>query len=319
MIKNLKLTKRKKLLAAVIICVALITGSTMLLQMGQVAEAAILTPYNFYDDFSGDLNQWTVIRGTWAIENEELSQNSATGTPTILAGSSSWKNYVYEGKIWLDGTLTYGLIFRVQNGLNFYLFDIYEQGDVCRLFKCVGGVYSALAPFVATPINLNTWYTLKVEVEDEGTGVRITAYLDGVQKFNVLEDPSTFNDGKIGFRGDGIHAHFDDVKVTGAEGPDSPSTYGVNIRAGVTQIFVTCTWSGSGNIAIELVSPTVTYYESDMSIYEKSTVSFNGTTTSTFNIKRAALSISALSSSEVWMLYLDLSDVFTYQVSLETS
>ena len=312
------LVKRKPV-AAFVVCAIIVVTSILFWPRGQVAEAAILTPYNFYDDFTGDLGQWTVVSVTWAIENEELSQNSATGTPIILAGSSSWTNYVYEGKIWLDGTLTYGLIFRVQNGLSFYLFDIYEEGDVCRLFKCVGGVYSALAPFVATPINLNTWYTLKVEVEDEGTGVRITAYLDGVQKFNVLEDPSTFNDGKIGFRGDGIHAHFDDVKVTGAEGPDSPSTYGVNIRAGVTQIFVTCTWSGSGNIAMELVSPTVTYSESEMSIYEKSTVSFNGTTTSTFNIKRAALSISALNSSEVWMLYLDLSDVFTYQVSVETS
>lgn len=45
MIKRLKLTRKRKLLGAVAICLVLITGSTMLWQMGQVAEAAILDPH----------------------------------------------------------------------------------------------------------------------------------------------------------------------------------------------------------------------------------------------------------------------------------
>jgi len=47
-------------------------------QMNQVAKAAILEPIEsppetiFYDDFSGDLSQWTVQSGAWAIETGEL-------------------------------------------------------------------------------------------------------------------------------------------------------------------------------------------------------------------------------------------------------
>ena len=128
----------------------------------------------------------------------------------------------------------------------------------------------------------------------------------------------SFATGKIGL---GVHtpghAHFDDVSVWGAEATNVPSIYDVYVRAGATQIVVTCTWSGSGNLTMRLASPTTTYYESDMSMYEKTRVSVNGTSISILNIKRAALSVVALTSSETWVLYLNLNDVTTYQVNVE--
>jgi len=87
MIKNVKLTKRRKLLATVIICVALITGSTMLWQMGQVAEAAILDPHPglvgwwrfdegsdaVAEDSSGHGNHGTVYGATW-VDSEKYGK-----------------------------------------------------------------------------------------------------------------------------------------------------------------------------------------------------------------------------------------------------
>lgn len=109
------------------------------------------------------------------------------------------------------------------------------------------------------------------------------------------------------------------MRVSGSSRTGIPETYAVNVRAAVTQIVITCTWSRSGNITVKLKSFTTSYYESNMSIYEKTIVSVHGSTTSILNVKRAALSIVAFTSSETWILYLSLGNVTTYQVSVKNS
>jgi len=113
------------------------------------------------------------------------------------------------------------------------------------------------------------------------------------------------------------HAHFDDVGVRDIDSAEACTTYAVNIRAGATEVVITCTWSGSGNITMELMSPMKTYYESDMTLYEKTKASVSGGTTNLLNIKRAALSIVTPTSSERWILHLGLTYVTTYEVSVE--
>ena len=63
------LRSKRRLVGVAVVCMVLTVSLTVWWQMGQVAEAAILTPYDFYDNFSGDLSQWTVVSGTWAIES----------------------------------------------------------------------------------------------------------------------------------------------------------------------------------------------------------------------------------------------------------
>jgi hypothetical protein len=313
MIKELKLIKRKKLLGAVIICAVLIASLTMLWQMSQVAEAAILTPYNFYDDFSRDLSQWTLMGGTWVIESEELSQSDSDAWEAFsVAGSGELGNYIIEAKAKLVSGLesSGGVVMRFTDASNYYTFYIDPYSAVFA--KRVDGTWYGLTWVLGTH-DLNVWYQLKVNASQN----TFKCYVDSILVIEITD--TTFLEGRIGLRTKQCQARFDDVKVSDASGVEVSSTYGMNVRAGVTQVIVTCTWTGSGNITIELASPTTTYYESDMSIYEKSKVSISGTTATTLNIKRAALHISATSTSEPWTLYLDLNDVAAYEVSVETT
>ncbi|NHJ31527.1 MAG: hypothetical protein FK732_01575 [Asgard group archaeon] len=280
-------------------------------QSGEVAEAAIIIPYNFYDDFSGDLSQWSSIHGTWAIESGELSQSDSNLWETFsVAGSNEYADYVIETKVKLvSGTETSaGILLRFGDVNNYYTF--YINPTMAVLGKRVTGTWTTISG-ISKAHALDVGYELKVELSQSD----FKCYIDNTLVIEATD--TTFVQGKIGLRTKLCDALFDDVKVSGAGGAETPSTYEVDIRAGVTQIFVTATWTGSGNITMELVSPTTTYYESDMSIYEKSTASFNGTTTTTSNIKRAGLSVSSLASVEMWICYLDLDNIVTYQVSVE--
>jgi len=99
----------------------------------------------------------------------------------------------------------------------------------------------------------------------------------------------------------------------------SPATYSFNVRTGATKIIVTCTWSGSGSTSIQLVSPTTTYTESSMSVYEKTTISVSGGTTTYNHLKRVELTLTApASSDQIWTLRL-YTDVTMYQLNIETA
>ena len=296
-----------------VISVVLIVSLIGFWQTREVAEAAIITPYNFFDDFSGDLSQWSSVRGTWAIENEEMTQSDSNIWEAFsVAGNGEYANYVIETKVKLvsGSESSAGILLRFEDGNNYYTFFINPNFGV--LAKRVAGTWYVVS-WISRAHALDVWYQLKVELSQSD----FKCYIDSTLVIEATD--TSFVQGRIGLRTKQCHSHFDDIKVSGAGGAETPSTYEVDVRAGVTQIFVTATWTGSGNITMELVSPTTTYYESDMSIYEKSTASFNGTTTTTSNIKRAGLSVSSLASVEIWILYLDLDDIAIYQVSVETT
>ena len=325
MISEFKWTKKARITVA-ILCVALTTASLMILsQMNQVAEATILTPIEpppgtiFYDDFSGDLGQWTKISETWSIENGELSGTGSSWT-IIVAGDIGWNDYVLEAKVkpisryegTADSNHAPGILARYKDLDNFLMLYLHQGGTAITLGAKVAGKFIGIANADFVWSNDN-WYTLKLEV----AGLIAEAYVNGQSLFSASIPPDLAN-GKMGVEAYNSHAHFDDVHVSGV---GLPEAYSLNVRAGITQIVVTCSWSGSGDITIANLtrSPTEAYYESDMSIYEKTNAFASGTGTSISNVKRAALSVAASASSEIWTLYLNLNGVTTYQVSVETT
>jgi len=204
-----------------------------------------------------------------------------------------------------------GVIVRYQDENNFALAIIRSSSNVLHFNRRIGGIWERGIDISVT-IDPDTVYLIKIVV----IGVQYKVYLNGVLK--ITETRYDLAYGKIGLHTSNAHVHFDDVKASGIS--VVPSAYSVNVRAGVTQIITTCTWSGSGNITISnLTSPTTTYYESSMSIYERTTVHFDGINTVTSSIRRATLSIPPTSSPETWTLYLNLTSITTYQVSVETS
>ena len=116
-----------------------------------------------------------------------------------------------------------------------------------------------------------------------------------------------------GTAGETTHSTTISLTITAQAG-----TYSFNVRAGATKITVTCTWSTSGSMTIELVSPSSTIYnEPDMAIYEKTTIAAGGTTSYSY-LKGAQLTIQPPTTSQTWSLQLTTT-VTTYTVSIEVT
>jgi len=170
----------------------------------------------FFDDFSGDLSQWTVVSGTWANESQELSGEYA-GFGVCVAGDAGWTDINLEAKVMGKGDVRdTGIIFRYQDSGNYY--RLYINGYDLRIMKMVDGeaTYPSgwLIPLATSP---NTWYTLAVAI----TGNTFEVYFNGDYKFTVT-DSDAIPSGKIGVGGYNEHSHFDDVKVDNPT-PNYPS------------------------------------------------------------------------------------------------
>lgn len=292
-VSELKWTKRVRLVAAVVCVVLGTAGLVVLSQMNQVAEAAILTPIPsqetlFYDDFSHDLSQWTIVTGTWVIESGELSQNDTAYSHHIAYAGDVWTDVTVEAKVKLISGHAYGAVLaRYVDASNYYRIDIRTDTNMVQLAMVKSGWLIIIDQKAFTP-SLNTWYTLRLEI----VGSTLNGYIDDVKYVSANNEELTR--GRIGLNTYASHVHFDDVN---ASGYGISNAYAVNVTGGATQIIITFTWSGSGNVTItNLTSPEKTYYESNMSIYERTTVSMPDMII--FNIRRAILSIAAPTTSE---------------------
>jgi hypothetical protein len=171
--------------------------------------------------------RWFPISGNWEVEGLEYSGSGTSGQQHSIAGEASWTDYIIEARVKILDVSNHdaGILFRVQDDSNLYLLAIrseptYTGNNQLNLYKRVAGGYTSLAIASSYPdINVNTWYDYKIVIQNEGTGVRIKVYKDGVEYINYLEDPRTFDEGKIGFRIYGTtHAHFDELKVKRLDG-----------------------------------------------------------------------------------------------------
>lgn len=331
---GLKLIKRSRI-AFLVLCVVLATAGLLVLsQMNQIAEAAILTPIEsppetiFYDDFSGDLTQWTVVSGTWSIEGGQLKSVITDGQnyPHIIYVDNSVADFAYEATLRKVEGSWGGLMFRgsslpSESG-DYYLVVLGHPSvgvDSYWIAKWTSDSWITLVPWSKlSGLDITVGATIKVDFRSSTLKVYIeeTNVYSGIETFRAS---GVFGCAVSGWRNGNTTYYFDDVNVSSL--PTTPTTaFNLDVRAEVAQIVITCTWSGNGNITIaNLTSPTKTYYETNMSIYEKTTLSVGGATTSTFNIRRVVLSISTTSSEEAWILYLNLKDVTAYEVSAETS
>ena len=73
---------------------------------------------------------------------------------------------------------------------------------------------------------------------------------------------------------------------------------------------------GSINVMIE--SPSKSYTEDIVPVYQKTVYSTSDGTSSMLNIKRLFISVSARSSEENWYVMLEFDDVEDYRITVET-
>jgi hypothetical protein len=172
------------------------------------------------DDFEDqDSLGWTTVKGSWEVGYASTSPGGGTfvlkntqpmqNTEEIIyAGSSSWTNYMYEGRIRLESDASSGLLFRYVDSNNYYMLRLNEKLQKLQLYKNVAGVLTLLQE-KTVEIQDSTWYTLQVSVVNN----QIYGYVDGVAGIVFANPNVELLTGKIGIRSYDDTVQADSLKV----------------------------------------------------------------------------------------------------------
>jgi len=170
----------------------------------------IVVEHFIWEDFS-NLNDWTVESGTWNASGGVCHQTNTSGVARLqYTGSINFPvDFFFESKIKIvtEGvsTFTGGIFFRIwdwsSGSIDGYLLRLHRGDQMVKFCKIVAGSLTVLAQ-VSKTIALGTWYVLKGDQRDEGTGIRVKAWFNGEASpsINYLEDPRTSTDGDVGLK-----------------------------------------------------------------------------------------------------------------------
>ncbi|MNC01488.1 Extracellular exo-alpha-L-arabinofuranosidase precursor [compost metagenome] len=167
----------------------------------------------FSDNFEdGDTAGWTPAGGTWAVETDgtKVLAQKASAAALITAGSL-WTDYVFEAKVKLPiSNANAGIVFRVKDAENYYMYRINSAAQTLELYKCVNGTLTRVSgtSFTAVP---KQWYSIKAAVQ----GNNIKAYVDGALKMEWTNLVTELTTGRAGFRTTSVDVVFDDALVRG--------------------------------------------------------------------------------------------------------
>ncbi|HZU14560.1 MAG TPA: carboxypeptidase regulatory-like domain-containing protein [Chloroflexota bacterium] len=191
-----------------------------LLSSSLPTSAATVTLFsdNFEADAVGSAPAgWTVVAGTWTVQQDSTSQNGTqvvgqTDTNTSIekwlsAGSSSWTDYTVSAQVKPGGAFTtnWSLAGRFQDANNQYDL-LFKNGNQWFLGKKVGGTWTTLTSGTFT-YNTSTWYTVQLAF----SGTRISAAINGTTVGSATD--SSFSSGSIALATSGT-SNYDNVTAT---------------------------------------------------------------------------------------------------------
>jgi len=188
------------------------------------AENELVTKTDPFDTaFSSD---WNYNDGNWTIES---GQANIDGFGKKVMGNTGWTNYTIEADVTYINAMNAGIIFRVNNpsigGAN----DNPAAGTdfLQGYFVGLGSTNVALGKHnygwaslrtASGSYSLNTVYHIKIVA----TGANIKVYVTDMTTPKIdFTDPNPIINGKVGFRSCGVHAHFDNLKVTTFMNPET--------------------------------------------------------------------------------------------------
>jgi len=342
-------TKKRMLIGIVAICIVAISGLTLWLNSGHVAEAALINPHpglvgwwrfdegtgTVAGDSSGNGNNGTIYGATWVTGKygEALSFNGTNNQ--VNCGSGLADPTVFTLAAWIKPTMGLGsqcdIIARGPGAslggweLKIVGGSTLEVGasfsDQWRSLDASGVIVAGQWQSVVGIWN-GTYFSLYLNGNPVAQSSNLGAYTRKLSASNVLigtwAGSYNFFDGII------VDARIynralspAEIKTLSQEAPDFSSELLANVPKGTTQVITTLSWQGTGSINVTIISPSQNYTESMMSEYQKTVYSTSGGTSSMLNIKRLSLTINALSSDQAWYVMLTYSAVNAYQISVE--
>ncbi|MFW9772079.1 MAG: NosD domain-containing protein, partial [Candidatus Thorarchaeota archaeon] len=172
--------------------------------------------YHLFDGFTqsdGLAEGWTVINGTWLVDNNKYIETLLEIDGRSLLNSFTIENASIEVRLNSSGgNFGAGIMFRHQNNQNFY-----TAGIGFWEYEVAIGKWSDDIPYVLdntstleSVLNDNQWYNLKIEM----LGPQYLVYLNGILKNNITDSDHLIA-GQIGLMTwtNSAISCFDDLKV----------------------------------------------------------------------------------------------------------
>jgi hypothetical protein len=164
-----------------------------------------------YRDAGDNLTNWSIIRGSWQIQQGALHQNETTIARALaVAGNATWTNYDVSTRFQLpsqiSGGQSLGLVFRYNNGTSYYEAWLYANQMAIRLVN-KGNSYLLANTYNVPSIAPNTWHNLEVLAY----GSTFEFYLD--EKLYLTSSDPTYSQGGIGLTTYDSSAYFNNIQV----------------------------------------------------------------------------------------------------------
>ena len=119
------------------------------------------------------------------------------------------------------------------------------------------------------------------------------------------------------FFSNGFQGSTAEIQTTFQNGPGFASQLTAKIPKGTTQVITTLSGQGAGNINATITSPSQSYTEDAIPVYQKTTYSTTSDTSGMLNIKRLSISVTTLPTDQSWTITLTFDNVAAYQIAVE--
>jgi hypothetical protein len=196
--------------------------------------------FDFFDDFSGDLSKWTVVGGTWAIQNGELDASTAAFGQRLRAYGITFGNGIVEARIkWVSGTyFEHGLCIRGQTDetANSYVYFLSTySAEKHRLYKRLSSSSIKIAAGDGPNPSQGVWYDIRVSANGN-----FFAAVTNPTYGEISGTDSSFSSGTFclfSWAASAEHVHYDNVRIRKYASPEPTTTLGPEERVPWTITF----------------------------------------------------------------------------------
>jgi hypothetical protein len=215
-----------------------LTGCTLLSNIGQVPtnEQSGITYLTkgpgtslFTDDFESytpgiypggvGLDNWQYVSGIPSIVLDTtkvlgITGGSYVGEAVAVTGSPDWQDYILDLDAKKCSGNYFNIVFRYVDSGTYYMVESPSASTHIALWKRVSGTFTQLVlPRPVQPTETGIWYNYKIELRTTPTGTNIKVFVDGVEKFDIIDDTPALARGSVGVGGHGSESRFDNVVV----------------------------------------------------------------------------------------------------------